>query len=96
MSVLLTSSLMILRFVRKHLGGLSLETVVGTSREWWTPKAKVKAIVRPAFGLCFAQSLEFQTPEGNSARTGIREDCQERIGKSMARFEHFQEFIPRL
>jgi hypothetical protein len=55
--VVLRSPLQELQIVREYSSGGSLSEVISTSPEWWTPTAKVKAIVGIVLSLRFAHSF---------------------------------------
>jgi serine/threonine protein kinase len=46
-----------LQIVREYLGGGSLSEVISASPEWWTPTAKVKALVGIVLSMRFAHSF---------------------------------------
>jgi hypothetical protein len=55
--VVLRSPLQALQIVRLHSSGVSLSEVISRSPEWWTPTAKVKAIVGIVLSMRFAHSF---------------------------------------
>jgi serine/threonine protein kinase len=55
--VVLRSPLQELQIVRQYSSGGLLSEVISASPEWWTPTAKVKAIVGIVLGLRFAHSF---------------------------------------
>jgi serine/threonine protein kinase len=55
--IVLGSGLQALQIVRLHSSGASLSEVISRSREWWTPTAKVKAIVGIVLSMRFAHSF---------------------------------------
>jgi serine/threonine protein kinase len=55
--VVLPSPLHELQIVRQYLGGGSLSDVISASPEWWTPTAKVKAIVGIVLSMRYAHSF---------------------------------------
>jgi serine/threonine protein kinase len=55
--VIFPSPLQKLQIIRQYSVGNSLSEVISTSPEWWTPTAKVKAIVGIVLGLRFAHSV---------------------------------------
>jgi serine/threonine protein kinase len=57
MGVVLRSPLQELQIVRQYSSSNSLSEVISTSPEWWTPTAKVKAIVGIVLSMRFAHSF---------------------------------------